>query len=356
MKNESLPEFPKTIIALILLLIFCSVFAQKKNLFSIANEFLLDTNVIYVPNTAYDPTTWSPSVAFDGTNYLVVWQDWRNGTDIYGTRVSQSGEVIDPAGIPITNATTARFNPALPAIAFDGNNYLVVWSPGFCTRVNPAGVVLDTNGIRLGSDDGRRSLAFDGTNYLVVWSRGLTGSCDIYGARVSQAGVVLDPNGFPISSAVDDQLSPTVAFDGIKNMVVLPDERNYPEADIYCARVSPDGSVIDTNGICIARCRFGVGGGNGVAFDGTNYMVVWDASSDSSPYRDIYGSRVTPSGVVLDTVAIPIAIATGFQTTPSVAFDGTNYLVVWVKERSYYPYDGTSMGQGLVKMALSLIQ
>jgi len=64
-----------------------------------------------------------------------------------------------------------------------------------------------------------------------------------------------------------------------------------------------------------------------VAFDGTNYLVVWQGSRDA-PYR-IYGSRVSRDGTVLDGSGITISSELGTQTSPAVAFDGNDYLVVW---------------------------
>ncbi|HLE03444.1 MAG TPA: hypothetical protein VI729_02375, partial [Anaerolineales bacterium] len=68
-----------------------------------------------------------PAVAWDGNNYLVVWQDYRNGSnpDIYGARVSASGVLQEPGGIVISTAANYQ---GFPAVAWDGNNYLVVWA------------------------------------------------------------------------------------------------------------------------------------------------------------------------------------------------------------------------------------
>ena len=96
-------------------------------------------------------------------------------------------------------------------------------------------------------------MAFDGTNFLVVWADGRSGpSYDIYGARVSRAGAVLDGAGIPISTAANDQFAPAVAFDGTNFLVVWTDGRSGASYDIYGARVSRAGAVLDGAGIPIS--------------------------------------------------------------------------------------------------------
>ena len=97
-----------------------------------------------------------PAIAASSNSYLVVWSDSR-GADkqIYGTRVSFKGEVLDPGGIPISSR---RGWQDAPSVAFDGENYLVVWwqaseSAVFGARVTPSGRVLDVD-LAVDSDAG----------------------------------------------------------------------------------------------------------------------------------------------------------------------------------------------------------
>jgi len=280
------------------------------------------------------------AVGFDGTNYLVVWADSRSSgaTDIYGARVSPAGTVLDVAGIAISTAPGAQQSPA---VAFDGTNYLVGWQDNrtdsdyevYAARVSRAGAVLDPGGIGVstGHFDGAPKLAFDGTNYLLAWTDGRSSSFDVYGARVSRAGTVLDPGGIAISTATSDQQPEALAFDGSNYLVVWRDRRSGTNSDIYAARVSPAGNVLDPAGIPISTAPndqlFPT-----VAFDGTNSLVAWhDYRSGSG---DIYGARVSRGGTVLDPTGIPISTATGTQIYPAAAFDGTRYLVVWEDRRS----------------------
>ncbi|MGQ9708160.1 MAG: hypothetical protein ACUVUR_04725, partial [bacterium] len=300
-------------------------------------EFLIDKAIFPVP--APDNQE-EPAVGFDGVNYLVVWTDWRRGgsAEICGARVTPEGVVLDDVGFFIS---TAAGTQSEPAVAFDGVNYLVVWSDNrsggadiYGARVSPSGMVLDTSGIVISAAENNQSspaLAFDGMNFLVVWEDGRSSSSDIYGARVSPSGVVLDTSGIGISTAANYQGYPAIAFDGTNYLVAWHDTRRGSWADIYGARVTPVGAVLDPSGISIAAAA------NSqqipmVAFDGTNYLVVW--SDDRRGYFDIYGARVNKSGTVLDPSGIVISGATNVQWRPDLAFDGTNYLVFWQDNRS----------------------
>jgi len=299
-------------------------------------EFLVDTGIVYYASAPEQQR--SSSIAFDGINYLIVWEDRRfSFFDIFGARVNQSGKILDPAGIAISTAADWQ---DYPSVAFGGTNYLVVWgdrrndnSDIYGARINQYGVVLDPDGIAISTAEGiqgRPAVAFDGTNYLVVWEDLRSGSdYDIYCARVTQNGAVLDTSGITVSKAAYDQAYPFVAFDGSNYLIVWEDERSYPPIyfDIYGSRVSQSGVVLDTNGIAISKNPHNQQRPS-VAFDGTNFLVVWEDTRNNNSF-DIYGSRVNQAGIVIDSAGIPISTASDWEIEPSVAFDGTNYLVVW---------------------------
>jgi hypothetical protein len=284
----------------------------------------------------------NPAVSFDGTNYLVTWEEDRiTSYDIYGARVDQSGNVLDADAIAIS---TPAVDQLAPSVAFDGTNYLVVWKDErngywdiYGTRVDQSGIVLDPVGIAISiamNEQSAPSISCDGTNYLVVWEDWRYGSsCDIYGARVDQSGNVLDTAGIVISTAANKQYSPSIAFDGTNFLVVWADGRNDPMyPDTYGARVDTSGNVLDPFGIAISTAPNSQWRPS-VTFDGTNYLVVWEDERNGWPL-DIYGARVDQSGNVLDSSGIAISTASNNQMSPSVAFDGTNYLVVWREWRS----------------------
>ncbi|KPJ61434.1 MAG: hypothetical protein AMJ46_01740 [Latescibacteria bacterium DG_63] len=282
----------------------------------------------------------APSMASNGSDYFVVWEDFRgDGACIHGTRVSASGDVLDPAGVAISTSVN---NPVSPAVASDGVDYLVTWaeqpryglSDIYAARVTACGAVLDSCSVAVSVATGYQvtpDAAFDGANYLIVWCDSRNGSQDIYAARVSSSGSVLDPAGIAVSAAPSFQCEPAVAYDGRNYLVVWRDWRRGIESDIFGARVSPSGAVLDTSGIPLSTASNNQRHPD-VASDGSGFLVVWE------DYRhglcsDIFGTRLSPSGVVLDPDGIGVSSGPGFQRDPALAFDGASHFVIWSDER-----------------------
>ena len=142
-------------------------------------EFMVDTAIH--PGSAMTQQC-NPSVAFDGNNYLVVWTDWRdtlNNISVMGARVTPDGTVLDPMGFPIDT-----MGGPYASVGFDGTDYLVVEGGDWGIRVSPAGKVLDSTPFMISPDDAwHQAFVFDGTNYLVVWEDYRDSVPQIYGAR-----------------------------------------------------------------------------------------------------------------------------------------------------------------------------
>lgn len=83
------------------------------------------------------------AVAFGASHFLVVWIDQRSGQDVVAARVNRAGTVLDPSGIVVTRDD--RIAVGLPDVAFDGTNFLVVWTG----RQEPALTVNEVRGARV---------------------------------------------------------------------------------------------------------------------------------------------------------------------------------------------------------------
>src|SRR5262249_30202602 len=103
----------------------CAMPMKTQFIFLATLAFALASRAAIVP-APDDPE--EPSVAANGNGYFVVWADKRtyNSTeyDVFGARVSSTGEVLDPGGIAIC---TDPGRQTSPRVAFDGQRYLVVW-------------------------------------------------------------------------------------------------------------------------------------------------------------------------------------------------------------------------------------
>jgi hypothetical protein len=142
---------------------------------------------------------------FGGGNYMVVWTDYRSGSayQIYGSRVSAAGTVLDPSGIELGPSTAASYQ-YYPSVGYNGTRYFVVWGY-YSSPYAVTGRFVNTNGtlygdtIRIASATsyvyGTR-IAYDGTNFMIAYvDYGNGTNCQLKGIRVAGA------TGTPIGSA-----------------------------------------------------------------------------------------------------------------------------------------------------------
>jgi hypothetical protein len=166
----------------------------------------------------------SPALAFDGTNYLVAWEELQSasslGLDV--ARVSPAGAVLDASPLRLLDASTlptGSLPSAFPAVAFDGTNYLVAYqdiraggASISASRVSSSGKLLDGSstqpGIVVTSDSTlaaqRVSTAFLGGQYWLIWQQSSSSGFSLFGARVSTGGLLVSPgtNGFVLNDTL----------------------------------------------------------------------------------------------------------------------------------------------------------
>ncbi|HXG46236.1 MAG TPA: LamG-like jellyroll fold domain-containing protein, partial [Methylomirabilota bacterium] len=178
----------------------------------------------------------------------------------------------------------------------------------------------------------RPAVAAGSVEYLVAWedfrNSGTTGA-DIFATRVDPAGTALDAGGFIVSAAANNQQNPAAAFNGAHYFLVWEDYRNNAaSADVAGARVTTSGSVLDGTGTFVSTAA-----GNqrepAVTRVNDGFFAVWQDERNSTVEPDVYGARLSGLGTVLDPGGISILRATGSYTQPAVASgQAINALVV----------------------------
>jgi hypothetical protein len=270
-------------------------------------------------------------VAFDGTNYLLVWEDTRgdDAPDIYCARADAEGVLLDESGVLVAGGAGPQTDPE---VSFDGDNYLVVWKdvPAGetdgdvrCARVTTSAVVLDSPGIAVAvtsAEETDPSVCFDGENHVVAWNSGSA----VKAARVSPSGIVLDPSGVTVAASALAGSGLNAAAGDTSSLLTYA--YNY---NIYGKRLSRDGAVLDATPIAVATHANGEYSPE-ATFAGGQWLVAWQRYGGYGSGQDIYAGRVTAAGTPLDgSSGFVVSSAAGHQSDPTVCFDGEDFLVAW---------------------------
>ena len=292
----------------------------------------------------------------DTDQWLVVWQDQRTDSDIYGRRISGDGSldggeyIISSSGVDILKHPSVTYNPV-------SGEYFVVFTHESLTnngnirgRRVPASGTPSTPGFTIATGpttqnypdvDCRTTVG----GYLVVW-RELDTQLDIKGQRVNQTGTLLD-GVLDICTDGSAQWSPHVAYSADVNryLVVWADDRDSATQgrNIYGRQVTGVGALQTEIPISTAaedQAHVTVAYAEGLG----NYVVVWDDDRNMATSPDIYGQLVDGSGTLVDTTASTNELLfeySGAQEFPALAWGDSSKkgLVVWQDKRNGASFD-----------------
>jgi hypothetical protein len=239
-------------------------------------------------------------VGFDGTNFLVVYIDAvgesADGTTLYARRLSSAGgelEALDASPTVISHADfqlSSWINDA--AVSFGNGYYLVAWTRLYAGNYDVAAVRLTSAGAVAGQPVSMASrnyeespcVAFDGRNFLLVWSS----VTRVEGAFINPAtGAAGEPIG--ISQPLDtspstffDAFAPRLAWNGADYLVAWSIASDLGPLRIVGTRVNSDGEVV--GGYPDAGGGFGLPGFQEVysedllistSWDGRDFVLGW---------------------------------------------------------------------------------
>jgi chitodextrinase len=287
-----------------------------------------------------------PSVANYGAGqYLVVYQSF-NGTDqdIVGTFVSYSSTTAT-IGTTFTIAGGAG-NQQFPSVAYDGTNfYLAYVDGGTAVRaisVSKTGSV--GTAVTLGTVTSNATppsvlpqITFsNGTvgKYLIAWEDfGTDVSGNIYANTITTAGVAGTATGIAVIAGFSER-HPSLAFDGT-NFLIVYDGGSAGNRDIY-------GQFV-TTGLLLSGSRFGVSAaGNDqvtpkLSFSAGAglYFAAWQDYRNSTSNADIFGARILKTGSAAESNGLVLMSNTTFQKqNPVSGNDGTNFFTLWTDFRN----------------------
>lgn len=315
--------------------------------------------LINVPLCAVPSDQAAPTMVADGSGgAIVTWHDRRNGdNDVYVQRVN-SGGVPKWAlnGVALCAATGDQW---YPAIVSDGaGGAIVAWGDDrqgafegntdiYTQRINAAGLPQWTeDGVAICTAANLQispRIVSDGAGgAIVTWGDYRGGTSDIYAQRVSAAGVCMwTANGEPLSTAPNDQTSPTTISDGHGGAIVAwGDMRHGTEYDVYAQRINAGGVPLWTaDGVALCTAADDQMG-SAIASDGAEGAIVtW--TDYRSGGGDIYAQSLSAAGAprwTLDGVAI--ATAPREQFGSFIVSDGSGgAIVVWSDNRGGAGYD-----------------
>jgi hypothetical protein len=310
---------------------------------SVTGAVVLSRNKASLPFSSATTRWLAPGVGILKSEQVATNQPNTGGTLVArGYTVNGAAHGFGPPSVVAMNLASGDSNlgnPGPPALATDGSHFLVVSESqgGLIANLLDANLVA-LNAQSLASASVPRA-AFDGTNYWVVYQEGNSSLA----RRMSAAGNWVDTTDLTLVTPSDPTstiTSTAFAFGSSTGLLAYSQfDSSINQHLLFGVIAHPDGTASAPFPIAVDTSTHL---NPSIAFDGTNFFVVWMQLVNAiARDGDLYGVRISSSGSVIDSAPIAISTAANIQTDPNVIFDGSRYLVVWGDTRNYTPIAGT---------------
>ena len=284
----------------------------------------------------------SVDVAAGSHGYLAAWREESDGSmTVRASRIDASGKYLDDLVL-----TTLMAIPSAPAVAGDGENWLVAWGDRGTirgVRISSKGTVLDSPPLTLGQGESV-DVQWNGSKYIVVY-----GSSGLFSTNVTPTGIVgptmtLEPPP-GVNRLVFRHYLPALASAGDETMVAYERVQGicYLFGVIHClydTRYSVHSLLLDQDGGAAAGPLKLADGGIGrpaIATDGANYLVLW------ADEGRLFGA--------LNGLSFPVA---SNAEKPSLTFDGGDYVAAWQSKAGTAMYTARLSPSGVPQRVIQI--
>jgi hypothetical protein len=294
-----------------------------------------------------------PSLVADGIGgFLVAWEDTRSGnSDIHVARIMITGALPwVPDGVPVCVAGGEQIKAQIAATG--GGAAILAWEDYraggdiYARGVAASGTPLWTaNGVAICTASNSQTtprLISDGNGgAMIFWEDARSGSLDIYGDRIDSTGLSQwSANGVAVCTAQYNQASPRVVTDSAGGAIIVWEDTRYTNAytDIFGQRVSGSGvAQWVTDGSPLSSTSYPYDSQSTVVADGSGGAYVAWVNYAGGGSENIEATHVDQGGVMgwVGSPYVIVTSATSTQQTPTVVLDGTvGALVAWADRRS----------------------
>lgn len=285
-----------------------------------------------------------PSVTWSGTQYGLAWMDTRNSStaedDIYFCRLNISG-VKQGSDVRVTSNVEHQI---CPSIAWNGTEYGIAWDDFrnydggsdanweiYFARMSSTGTKLSSD-IRVTNATNMShmpTLVRAGTGYGLFFKDHRSSSGDVYYTMLNSSGTkqAAEKNISNVSSSINFTIA--AAWTGSNFGVVYESFRTSNE--LLFERINTSGTAVCNEMEIDGKADFGE---PSIVWNGSEYGMVFDADA-ANGVSTVYFARVGLTGGLIGGL-IPLTDSTHDCYGSKIQWTGSEYGVLWI---STVPYD-----------------